>query len=38
MMTNPFAEQYRSDAEDRDLVASALHGNRSALEELILRH
>lgn len=37
-MINPFAEQYRSDAEDKELVASALHGNRSALEELILRH
>jgi RNA polymerase sigma factor (sigma-70 family) len=37
-MTNPFAEQYRSDAEDKELVVSALHGNRSALDELILRH
>jgi RNA polymerase sigma factor (sigma-70 family) len=38
MMSNPFAEQHRSDAEDRELVASAVHGSRSALEELILRH
>jgi RNA polymerase sigma factor (sigma-70 family) len=37
-MTNPFAEQYRSDTEDKELVAEALHGNRAALEELILRH
>jgi RNA polymerase sigma factor (sigma-70 family) len=37
-MINPFAEEYRSDAEDQELIAKTLEGSRSALEELILRH
>src|SRR3990172_5378623 len=38
MMINIFSEQYLSDAEDSELVASAQRGERSAMEELIVRH
>lgn len=38
MMLNIFSEQYLSDAEDSELVASAQGGDRSAMEELIVRH
>jgi RNA polymerase sigma factor (sigma-70 family) len=37
-MLNIFSEQYLSDARDSELVASAQQGDRSAMEELILRH
>src|SRR3990172_5834729 len=38
MMPNIFSEQYLSDAEDSELVASAQRGDRSAMEELVVRH
>lgn len=38
MMLNIFSEHYLSDAEDSELVASAQRGDRSAMEELIVRH
>ena len=38
MMLNIFSEQYLSDAEDSELVASAQRGDRSAMEELVVRH
>ena len=38
MMINIFSEQYLSDAEDSELVASAQRGDRSAMEELVVRH
>lgn len=38
MMINIFSEQYTSDTSDSELVVSAQQGNRTALEELILRH
>jgi RNA polymerase sigma factor (sigma-70 family) len=37
-MHNPFAATGTSDAGDIELVARATKGNRSALEELVLRH
>ena len=37
-MVNIFSEQYSSDANDGELVASAQQGDWAALEELILRH
>ncbi len=37
-LTNPFLEDDRTDAADRDLVAAALAGDRCALESLIGRH
>jgi hypothetical protein len=38
MMINIFSEQYTADTSDSELVVSAQQGNRTALEELILRH
>ncbi len=38
MVLNIFSEQYLSDTKDSELVASAQQGDRSAMEELILRH
>ena len=35
---NPFAEVADADSSDDELVAEAQHGNRVALEKLILRH
>jgi hypothetical protein len=35
---NPFAEVAEADPPDTDLVAEAQHGNRVALEKLVLRH
>ena len=35
---NPFAEVAEADPPDADLVAEAQHGNRVALEKLVLRH
>src|SRR5438270_10490863 len=35
---NPFAEVADADSPDDELVAEAQHGNRVALEKLILRH
>ena len=37
-MFNPFAEVAEADPPDADLVAEAQHGNRVALEKLVLRH
>src|SRR5437764_3367066 len=37
-MFNPFAEIAEADPPDADLVAEAQHGNRVALEKLVLRH
>lgn len=37
-MNNPFTTSTSSDKEDTELVARANHGDRRALEELILRH
>jgi RNA polymerase sigma factor (sigma-70 family) len=38
IMVNIFSEQYLSDTNDGELVASAQQGDWAALEELILRH
>src|SRR6266436_5410111 len=35
---NPFAEVANADSRDDELVAEAQHGNRVALEKLVLRH
>src|SRR5260370_42057867 len=35
---NPFAEVAEADPPDADLVAEAQHGDRVALEKLVLRH
>src|SRR6266404_7919802 len=35
---NPFAEVADADCPDDELVAEAQHGNRVALEKLVLRH
>src|SRR5438477_10839758 len=35
---NPFAEVADADSPDDELVAEAQHGNRVALEKLVLRH
>ena len=35
---NIFSEQYTSETRDGELVTLAQQGNRTALEELILRH
>ena len=37
-MHNPFTEIGDSDIEDAELVARATHGDRAALEKLVLRH
>jgi len=37
-MFNPFAEAAEADPPDSELVAEAQHGNRVALEKLVLRH
>ncbi|MDB5344360.1 MAG: polymerase, sigma-24 subunit, subfamily [Schlesneria sp.] len=37
-MHNPFAEVVADDATDTELVDQAKHGDRSALEKLVLRH
>ncbi len=37
-MANPFAEEYVSETEDQELVRASVEGDRSSLEELILRH
>ena len=37
-MFNPFTEVVDADSPDDELVAEAQHGNRVALEKLILRH
>src|SRR5438046_2694097 len=37
-MFNPFAEVAEADPSDADLVAEAQHGDRVALEKLVLRH
>src|SRR5438128_11876021 len=37
-MFNPFAEIAEADPPDSELVAEAPHGNRVALEQLVLRH
>lgn len=37
-MHNPFDERIESDAGDRDLARAAVAGDRTALEELVLRH
>src|SRR5438874_9510694 len=37
-MFNPFAEVAEADPPDADLVAEAQHGNRAALETLVMRH
>src|SRR5882672_10845318 len=37
-MFNPFAEIAEADPPDSELVAAAQHGNRVALEKLVLRH
>src|SRR5437588_8508376 len=37
-MFNPFAEIAEADPPDSELVAEAQHGNRVALEKLVLRH
>ena len=37
-MINPFSEKYLTDRTDEKLVSEAVSGNRTALEELILRH
>jgi RNA polymerase sigma factor (sigma-70 family) len=37
-MFNPFAEISEGDPPDAELVAEAQHGNRDALEKLVLRH
>jgi RNA polymerase sigma factor (sigma-70 family) len=38
MMFNPFAEAGGDDATDTELVERATHGDRTALETLVLRH
>ena len=37
-MHNPFTEIGDSDIEDAELVSRATHGDRTALEKLVLRH
>src|SRR5258707_9656689 len=37
-MFNPLAEVAEADPPDADLVAEAQHGNRAALQKLVLRH
>src|SRR5882724_1656641 len=37
-MFNPFAEVAEADPPDADLVVEAQHGDRVALERLVLRH
>src|SRR5688572_13276531 len=37
-MFNPFTEVAGSDADDAQLVEQAKHGDRAAVERLILRH
>lgn len=37
-MVNPFAEKYKTDVADSELIESALKGNKHSLEKLIYRH
>lgn len=37
-MINPFTEKYVTDTTDKELIESALSGEKKSLEELVLRH